>query len=121
MSTFQQDHALRAAKNQSLFREINERVEGVNLNAVPESGEWICECADDTCVERIPMSVREYELIRGHGAWFFVAPEVRHVWPDVERIVERNERYWVVEKLGAAGRMVSNADPRAHQPLRIRT
>jgi hypothetical protein len=121
MSTSEQHQALRAAKNQSLFREINERVEVVNLNAVTESGEWICECADDMCIERIPMSVGEYELIRGHSARFFVAPADRHVWPVVERVVDRNDRYWVVEKLGAAAKMVSNADPRAHEPLHVRT
>jgi hypothetical protein len=76
-------------------------------------GDWICECADDTCIERVEMSAGEYEAIRADAAWFFVAASDEHVWPDVERVIERNDRYWIVEKVGHARRLAENTDPRS--------
>ena len=110
------DRQRRAAKNQSLFREINERVKDLNdrFSAVTETAEWICECANDTCVERIAMSANEYEAVRGDGARFFVAASDEHVWPDVEEVAERNDRYWIVEKIGLAAEIAEQADPRSN-------
>ena len=93
----------RAATNQILFRQFNERVNELKGRmgfVVPV--EWICECTNDTCVQPIQMSAHEYQAVRRDKAWFFVAPSKEHVWPDVERIVERNTRYWVVETSGQA-------------------
>jgi hypothetical protein len=35
------------------------------------------------------------------------------VWPDVERVVEMNDGYWVVEKVERAAEIAVSADPRA--------
>ena len=104
----------RLAKNEVLFREINERVKDLNdtFRAVTATDEWICECASRTCTEKVQMSVDEYEAIRALGDRFFVAPSDEHFWPDVERVVERNDRYWIVEKIGVAGQFARQADPR---------
>lgn len=117
------DRQARAAKNQSLFREINERVKDLNdaFEGLTHSGEWICECANNQCVEKLAMSSEEYEAIRKEGTHFFVAPSDKHVWPDVERVITRNERYWVVEKVGLGGRMAEQVDPRSKGPLRFRS
>ena len=59
----------RAAKNQLLCRDVNERVKGLNADfiiAIPV-GDWVCECADDRCAERVQMSVSEYEEVRRDG------------------------------------------------------
>ena len=120
-----QDDAARVARNEELFRELNERLGDINENAVAEMGgisEWICECADGTCIERVPMSFEEYETIRASGRRFLVAPADEHVQPDVENVVERNDRYWVVEKKGDAGRSAAKTDPRSDDPpLRLKT
>ena len=112
-----QDDAARAARNEELFRELNERLGDINENAVAEMGgisEWICECADGTCIERVPMSFEEYETIRASGRRFLVAPDDEHV--------QRNNRYWVVEKKGDAGRSAAKTDPRSDDPpLRLKT
>jgi hypothetical protein len=60
---------------------------------------WICECADESCTERVAMTGEEYAAVRDSGR-FAVAPSGEHVIPAVERIVEMHPRYWVVEKLG---------------------
>jgi hypothetical protein len=111
------DREERAARNQSLFREINERIEDLNEGSglAWSVGEWICECANDTCTERVSMTTDEYESVRKDGTRFFVAPSDEHVWHDVELVVARNERYWILEKIGQAGVMAKAADPRSEQ------
>jgi hypothetical protein len=109
-----EDRGARAARNQSLFREINERVKQLNegFSMVLPVGEWICECADDTCVERIELSAGEYEAVRVDGKHFLVSPGEEHVFSDVELVVERSDRFWVVEKVGTAGEEADRLDPR---------
>jgi hypothetical protein len=118
-----QERQERAAKNQSLFREVNERVNDVNdsFHAFTTLGDWICECANDTCVERIEMSGREYQHVREDGARFFVAPADEHVWPDVERVVERHDAYWVVQKIELSATVARHQNPRAGGPTPLRT
>ena len=99
------DRAVRTARNDSLFREVNERVKELNeaFDALARDAEWICECADTQCLEPIQMTHEEYEAVRARGSdCFFVKPDEAHVMPDVETIVERHERYWVVQKIGVA-------------------
>ncbi len=93
---------------------MNEKVKDFNtpLNG-DELRQWICECANDDCIDEIRMSGGEYETVRTDGTRFFVTADPEHVWPDLERIVERNDRYWVVEKFGEAGKAAQAADPRA--------
>jgi hypothetical protein len=95
----------RVARNQALFRTINERTELLNeaFADLTPYGSWICECANTECLERIDMTLDEYESLRANSTWFAVASSERHVAPDIERIVEKTDRYWVVEKLGTAG------------------
>jgi hypothetical protein len=117
------DRQARAARNQSLFREVNERVKDVNDNvhAFTSVSDWVCECANDSCVERIEMGTHEYEHVRADGARFFVAPSKEHVWPDAERVIERHANYWVVEKIELAATIAAKQDPRSDGPLTLHT
>ena len=110
------ERAVRAARNQALYREINERVRAINLafDSVLPLGDWICECANQTCMERLSLTHEEYEGLRADGTRFAVVPDEDHVFPEVD-VVERNERYWVVEKIGTAARVVQEVDPRTSQ------
>jgi hypothetical protein len=107
------ERGVRAAKNQSLFREINERIEGLNENfgAIRLSAEWMCECADLACMERLEFSLDDYEQIRGHAERFPVKPG--HEITEVERVVERHNGYLVVEKTGVGAEVARLRDPRA--------
>jgi hypothetical protein len=106
--------AVRAGRNQSLYREVNERVRKLNeaFDALP-IGEWICECANDECFETIELTHEEYEAVRADGTRFFVKPEDAHVVFEAETVIERHERYWVVEKVGVAGALAERQDPRS--------
>lgn len=98
-------HEERVARNQGLFREINERVEELNstFHHHPSDPLWVCECPYQDCIEQVEMSLAEYAAVREDPTHFVVAPGEDHVVPDVERIVSKGERYWVVEKTGQAG------------------
>jgi hypothetical protein len=107
--------AERAGRNQALYREVNERVREMNeaFDALLPIGEWVCECANDECFEMIEMTHEEYEAVRAGGTRFFVKPDEAHVVPEAELVVERHERYWVVEKVGVAAAVAEREDPRA--------
>lgn len=90
---------LAPGKNQSLFREVNERVAG-SMDLWVEDG-LFCECGHDTCFERIAISHEEYEAIRSHPRHFFVAPSDQHFIPTAEDVVDRNERSgWSRNEIG---------------------
>ena len=101
----------RAAHNQSLFREVNERIEGLP-NRPPAVYElFICECCLDGCSETISLTVEEYEGIRAHPARFAVLPG--HVDWTVERVVDSAfGRYDVVEKIERAAEVAAHLNPR---------
>jgi hypothetical protein len=92
------ERAERAAMNQMLFGDINERMKDLEsgFTVGVTVGGWICECADRACTERVRMSAEEYEAIRDQGSRFLVAPSDEHVRPDVEKVAEAYDRYWVV-------------------------
>jgi hypothetical protein len=75
-------------------------------------GLWACECAASNCLERISLTLAEYEAIREHPNRFAVIPSDAHFFPDVEVVVEKTDRYWVVEKIGEARRVAVELDPR---------
>jgi hypothetical protein len=90
------EEAEKIAKTQSLFREVNERIAE---NAEPlESGatEFVCECADASCTERVDATLEQYESVRSDGATFLLANG--HEDERVEGVVEADGDVAVVEK-----------------------
>ena len=107
----------RMARNEALFRSVNERVKELAERlpqvsvAEPDAVEgYLCECADIACTERVAMTNEEYEHVRSNSLWFFVA--LGHVVPEIERVVTENERYTVVEKGPGEREIVQATDPR---------
>ncbi len=103
---------LRLAQNETVFREINERVRDVALSHGPDAHVYtfFCECANADCTLQVELSTADYERVRGDGARFFVAPG--HDLPEVEHIVERHDGWWVIEKKGSAAEYAREVDPR---------
>jgi hypothetical protein len=99
----------RAALNESLFREVNERIEDLAGNAAHP--EFVCECIDGTCDRRVAMTVAEYEYVRAEPNRFFVLPG--HSAPEVEEVVETKEQYLIVRKIGVGGSIAEDLDPRS--------
>jgi hypothetical protein len=99
-----------AARNQLVFREVNERIAELNERNQSDSGIFICECSDPACAVAIEITAEEYEAVREEGARFVVVSG--HQIPELERVVDGNDRFLVVEKVGAAGEIAHADDPR---------
>jgi hypothetical protein len=100
------------AKNEDLFRDVNERIETVSEGA-PRGDtftEYLCECDRPDCYDRVKATQEEYESVRAESTHFIVVPG--HNDPKIERVALSNERFMIVEKEGAAGEDAKESDPR---------
>jgi len=105
------------ARNEVLFREFNERVEdvaeGFDLrgegDALPI--EFVCECGQRDCLERIELTRGQYEAVRSDPRRFVVVPG--HEDPRVARIVEKHRRFLVAQKHDEAAEVAVEHDPRS--------
>ncbi len=109
-----QERGKRIGQNEVVFREVNERLRelGEGFSLVTEVAEFVCECGDASCTDRIQLPLGEYERIRSDAKWFFIVPG--HEELEFERVLEQYDDYLVVEKLpgGPAGIAIRD-DPRA--------
>ena len=109
-------HEERLAANESLFREVNERVAEIASHYEVETSsgavDFTCECGRSDCSETMTMTIVEYEAIRSHATYFGVVPQ--HEQPEVETVIERHPSYFVVEKRQQDAQEVAReTDPRA--------
>jgi hypothetical protein len=109
----------RRAKNEALFRNLNERLKELDDRldtaavGAPASDreEFFCECGQLECMARFEMTRSDYEAVRAHPARFMVLRG--HESPDIERVVEEHETFFVVEKNpGVPAEVARATDPR---------
>lgn len=102
----------RAARNEALFREVNENVQRLEeeLGETKDIVEFVCECATDTCVEKLSVPAEVYEQVRSNPRQFLIRPG--HQRPELEEVVSISDDYLVVEKRGQAGVIAERTDPR---------
>jgi hypothetical protein len=102
----------RAARNQALFREVNERVEEQGADARDDdSADFVCECADDTCTERITVPLTTYERVRRSPRLFIMRRG--HQQPELDRVIEERADFVIVSKdKGEAARIAEETAPR---------
>jgi len=101
------------AKNEALFRQVNERIEEVNSQLDGDGlSDFLCECGDDDCTKPISLSLPEYEAIRSVPTYFAIVPG--HEVIDVEEVISTGDRYSVVQKFaGEAERIAVETNPRS--------
>ena len=107
------ERAERIGRNEILFRQVNERLEEMNeaFAVVTDVVEFVCECGEPACVEQITLTVPEYERVRADPATFALVPG--HEAPDVETVVEENDRFAIVRKHeGFPAKLAAEHDPR---------
>jgi hypothetical protein len=105
MSLFEE----RAARNEALFREVNEQVATLAARD-DEAASFVCECSDADCMHRIRVPLRSYEEVRSHPRRFIVRAGHESAF---EHVIERRGDYSIVEKEGLAGRVADSHDPRS--------
>jgi hypothetical protein len=99
--------AVRAARNEALFRAINDELKVQSGSGNAKALTIACECADTGCVTTLEIDFERYAQVRRKAARFIVRPE--HVYPEVEQVVVTAEDggFVVVEKTGEAGRVAA--------------
>lgn len=104
----------RVGSNEAMFRRINESVES-DYSETDYAGliGFLCECGDSDCEETIDLTRREYESVRENPRRFAVLAE-DHAIGTTEDIVERHQRYAVVEKHDEVAHLVERSDPRRY-------
>ena len=108
------EQQVRIAKTESFFRNVNERIAESAERFGSEEAEFVCECHDQSCVDRVEVRLPDYEAVRENPTRFILLPG--HENESIEQIVERSPRYRVVEKVnGTIAAIVSRLDPRAAQ------
>jgi hypothetical protein len=108
--------AVRIAANEIRLRERNEQAKASNAAHVwvdPPLPDWTCECGDESCSDPIRLSIAEYEAVRANPTQFVIAPSPEHVSPGVEAVFQREERFWIVEKVGVGAALSDELDPRS--------
>jgi hypothetical protein len=88
----------RIGRNEDLFRKVNDQIEGVNeaFGMITGTMNVLCECGKLDCMEQIELTIDEYRELRAEPTHFAVKPG--HELPDVEDVVTRTDRYYVVAK-----------------------
>jgi hypothetical protein len=106
-----ESHHARVARNESIFREANEGLRARYAELEPvELSPFLCECGDERCTRVVRLTDDEYEEVRAHPARFVVLPG--HQILEVEHVVERNDRFDVVEKIDVGEDVARTTDPR---------
>jgi hypothetical protein len=112
MSETSSEHRL--AENEAMFRRINEEVQAGydETNRLAEEDDqpefkvsvvgsdtpllFYCECADENCAKRVPITMHEYREIHKNRRQFIIVPG--HEVMSVEKVIVEKPDYTVVEK-----------------------
>jgi len=100
------------AKNEALYRLVNEQIETLN-DRIPRheaTTEFLCECERQGCFEKVIATRAEYESVRAVSTHFLV--HRGHVDPRIEHVAFANDRFAVVEKEGEAASVAREENPR---------
>ena len=113
--------AERVGRNDATFRDANEKIRakaeaaGMRSERVP----FICECAEPTCTSVIQMSLEEYEEIRAGSRDFLNVPGHEAAARGWGEVIDGNDRYVVVRKLGRAGEVAEALDERRDEDVAV--
>jgi hypothetical protein len=99
----------RIAMNEATFRTVNEAMEaGQDPTGLLN---FVCECGRLYCTKLIQLTRAEYEGVRQNPRRFAIVDG--HEILEAEEIIERHDRYLVVEKSsGPEAEIVEHTDPR---------
>ena len=100
----------RLALNEALFRDVNERIREISdsFGQKDSTYDFLCECSDAECAERVVLTAGEYEFVRADSTRFVVAKG--HAMPEIESVVDQAKDHVVVEKEGAAADVAVHLD-----------
>jgi hypothetical protein len=103
----------RVSRNEAMYREVNREIERSSRDSGQQPQdrfEVICECGEDGCSATLEVTVTEYDDAHSQRDRFVVAPG--HENERIEHVVERKDRYLVVDKFGDAERVAEEEEMR---------
>ena len=107
------DFAERAARNEEVFRGVNEQIEdGAKQHAVSGPLPFHCECGSASCLDTIEIPPTRYAAIVRERYHFVVIPG--HEEPQIEQIVQTEPEFLVVEKIGEAREQIDHDHPQRY-------
>jgi hypothetical protein len=88
----------RCAENQYRFNKANDRLRDLlEERARPDQKvPFLCECADDSCLETVELNLSEYERLHENADVFVIVPG--HPRVDGEVVLQSEDRFEQVEK-----------------------
>ena len=88
----------RLAENQYRFNDANDRLRDLVSEQAGSDQKipFLCECADDTCLGRVELDLKEYEQLHDRADLFVIIPG--HPRVDGEVVLQREDRFEQVEK-----------------------
>ena len=98
--------AEKVGRNNAAFRDANDEIAVVAADYGldgPRLLPFICECSVGGCSTVIRLTLPEYRRVRSNPRWFAHVPGHEPEVAGLVRLVEANERYLLVEKVGEAG------------------
>ena len=99
----------RLARNQALFREVNERLLELSDGFHDGSIEFVCECSQEDCTSTVALSRGSYESVRAHSTFFVISSG--HEILEVEKVIDQQDGWMIVQKT-TAGDYAIETDPR---------
>lgn len=93
------DRERRIAENELLLRNVNEQIRTLDARlgmSGSDAQQFLCECGDAACTDRIELSMEEYERVHADPTMFALVDG--HEDPSVETVVERHDGYTVIRK-----------------------
>jgi transcription initiation factor TFIID subunit TAF12 len=106
------EELIKRAQTEAVFRDVNERIAESAERFESETTEFVCECADPSCADRVEATLEQYESVRDEPTTFLLVPG--HEDTQIERVVEKHRRFNIVEKFDrVVARTVRRLDPRA--------
>jgi hypothetical protein len=94
----------RIARNEAIWREVNDRIDEVGeaMRVLPDDSLLVfhCECGRPGCDSMVSLTPAEYHDVRSQHDRFAVFPG--HEQSEIERTIERTDRYVLVDKLPGA-------------------
>lgn len=100
----------RIAANEARFRDLNERIAHKDAARSNEL-EIICECGDPDCLERLIVTLGEYEQARSDPTLFLAKPG--HLKAEAEHIIASYPDHQLIRKTGDAATVAEERDPRS--------
>jgi hypothetical protein len=98
----------RQARNEAMFRAVNREIESEASQLGEQDLEVLCECGRSGCSDLISITAAVYDEVHNERDRFLVTPG--HDDPQLENVVKRTEEWLIVDKFGAAERIVE-AEP----------